>query len=137
MTQLYAEEIHMLEGLKHDKLEKYLDENPRIVPPFEIDVVETAETYTTPTTAMGQDEEPSEELLAVRIRQLKRRPEDLENVRKIMEAARMKNKIQFDKTHQLRPKKIEEGDWVLVTTTLTNNTRRQASSQEGGSGRMW
>ena len=31
-----------------------------------------------------------------------------------MEVARKKNKIRFDKTHRLRPKKIEEGDWVLV-----------------------
>ena len=35
---LYAEEIHMLEGLEDEELERYLDENPRIVPLFEIDV---------------------------------------------------------------------------------------------------
>ena len=25
-----------------------------------------------------------------------------------------KNKVVFDKTHRLRPKKVEEGDWVLL-----------------------
>ena len=65
-----------------------------------------------------------EELLAARIRQLERRPEDLENARKIMETARVKNKIRFDKTHRLRPKKIEEGDWVLVYDNSLDNQHR-------------
>ena len=34
----YAEEIHMLEGLEDEELERYLDENPWIVPLFEIDI---------------------------------------------------------------------------------------------------
>ena len=38
MTVLYAEEIHMLEGLEDEELERYLDKNPRIVPLPEIDV---------------------------------------------------------------------------------------------------
>ena len=62
-----------------------------------------------------------EELLAARIRQLERRPEDLEKARKMMEAARLKNQIRFDKTHRLRPKKIEEGDWVLVYDSSLDN----------------
>ena len=53
----------MLEGLKDDELEKYPDENPRIVPLFEIDVVETNETYTTSTPAAEWDDEPSEEAI--------------------------------------------------------------------------
>ena len=65
-----------------------------------------------------------EELLAARIRQLERRPEDLENARKIMETTRVKNKIRFDKTHRLRPKKIEEGDWVLVYDNSLDNQHR-------------
>ena len=63
MTPMYAEEIHMLEGLEDDRIGKYLDENPRIIPLFEIDVVETVETYTTPKTATEQDEEPNEEVM--------------------------------------------------------------------------
>ena len=39
MSPLYIEEIHMLEGLEDEELERYLDKNPRIV--FKIDVVET------------------------------------------------------------------------------------------------
>jgi hypothetical protein len=31
-----------------------------------------------------------------------------------LRAARVKNKERFDRTHRLRPKKMEEGDWVLV-----------------------
>ena len=53
----------MLEGLEDEELEKYLDKNSRIVPLFEIDVIETAETYTTPTTTVEQDYEPNEEAL--------------------------------------------------------------------------
>ena len=65
-----------------------------------------------------------EELLAVRIRQLERRPEDVEHVRKIMEVARVKNKIWFDTTHRLRPKKIEEADWVLVYDNSLDNQHK-------------
>ena len=38
----------------------------------------------------------------------------------------MKNKIKFDKTHRLRPKKIEEGDWVLVYENQHKKTRKFA-----------
>ena len=85
-----------------------------------------------------ENEMSREELLTAWIRQLERRPKDLEHARKIMEVARVNNKIQFDKTHRLRPKKIEEGDWVFsMTATLTTNTKRQGSSQEDGSAHMW
>ena len=43
----------------------------------------------------------------------------------MMKATRVKNKIWFDKTHRLRPKKIEEGDWVLV---YDNNLDNQHST---------
>jgi transposase InsO family protein len=68
-----------------------------------------------------ENEMSREELLAARIRQLERRPEDLEKARKMVEAARVKNKVRFDKTHRLRPKKIEEGDWVLVYDNSLDN----------------
>jgi hypothetical protein len=51
-----------------------------------------------------------EELLAARIRQLERRPEDTERAAERLRTARMRNKERFDRTHRLRPKKIEEGD---------------------------
>ena len=53
----------MVEGLDDEELENYLDKNPWIVPLFEIDVIETAETYTTPATTVEQDCEPNEEAL--------------------------------------------------------------------------
>ena len=72
---------------------------------------------------MGERDEPRR-IIAARIRQLERRPEDLEHARKIMEVARVKNKIRFDKTHRLRPKKIEEGDWVLVYDSSLDNQHK-------------
>ena len=53
-------------------------------------------------------------MLALRIRQLEHRPEDVELATQRFKEAQLKNKIRFDKTHRIRPKKIEEGDWVLV-----------------------
>ena len=63
MTPFYAKDIHMLEGLDDDELVNYLDEHPQIVHLFEIDVIETAGTYTTPTTTIEQDCEPNTEAL--------------------------------------------------------------------------
>ena len=40
MTPLYKEEVHMLEGLDDEELENYMEENPWIVPLFEIYVIE-------------------------------------------------------------------------------------------------
>ena len=45
MTPLYVEEIHMLEGLADEKVDSYLEENPRIVPLFEINVTEVVGPY--------------------------------------------------------------------------------------------
>ena len=54
----------MLEGLEDEELERYLDENPRIVPLFEIDVRGTANSYACPTESTGQEDEPGEDALA-------------------------------------------------------------------------
>ena len=62
-----------------------------------------------------------EELLATRIRQLERRPKDVERAKAKLHAARTRNKGRFDRTHRLRPKKIEEGDWVLVYDSSLDN----------------
>ena len=50
----------MLEGLD-DELENYLEENPQILPLFDIDVIETAGAYTTPTIAGDEECETSHE----------------------------------------------------------------------------
>jgi hypothetical protein len=65
-----------------------------------------------------------EELLAARIRQLERRPEDVERAAEKLRTARIRNKERFDRTHRLRPKKIEEGDWVLVYDSSLDNQHK-------------
>ena len=62
-----------------------------------------------------------EELLAARIRQLERTPEDVERATEKLRMARIRNKARFDRTHRLRPRKIEEGDWVLVYDSSLEN----------------
>lgn len=62
-----------------------------------------------------------EDLLALRIRQLERRPEDIEVAIKKLKEAREKNKERFDRKHRLRPKAIENGDWVLVYDSSLDN----------------
>ena len=37
---------------------------------------------------------------------------------------RMRNQARFDRTHRLRPRKIEEGDWVLVYDSSLDNQHR-------------
>ena len=81
-------------------------------------------TITSWVAIQWENEMSQEESLAARIRQLERRPEDLEHARKIMEVARVKNMIRFHKTHLLRPKKIEEGDWVLVYDNSLDNQHK-------------
>ena len=67
-----------------------------------------------------------EVLLAARIRQLERRPEDVEQAKAKLREARMKNKERFDWMHRLRPGKIEKGDWVLVYDNSLNNQHRSS-----------
>lgn len=62
-----------------------------------------------------------EDLLALRIRQLERRTEDIEEAIKRLKEARLKNKERFDRKHRLRPKTIEEDDWVLVYDSSLDN----------------
>ncbi|KAL3698249.1 hypothetical protein R1sor_012325 [Riccia sorocarpa] len=62
-----------------------------------------------------------ETLLALRIRQLEHREEDLADAQEKLKQARLKNKLRFDKTHRLRPKQIKVGDWVLVYDSSLEN----------------
>ena len=84
-------------------------------------VMPIEETITSWVAMPWENEMSREELLATRIRKLKRRPEDLELPKERLEAARIKNKARFDKTHRLRPRKIEEGDWVIVYDSSLDN----------------
>ena len=55
-----------------------------------------------------------ERLMELRIQQLERLPEDHRIALEKLKASRLNNKERFDKTHRLRSKPIEVGDWVLV-----------------------
>ena len=48
----------------------------------------------------------------------------MERAKAKLHAERARNKEQFDRTHRLRPKKIEEGDWVLVYYSCLDNQQR-------------
>jgi hypothetical protein len=41
-----------------------------------------------------------------------------------LRTARTRNKERFDRTHRLRPKKIEEGDWMLVYDSSLDNQHK-------------
>jgi hypothetical protein len=55
---------------------------------------------------------------------VERRPEDVERATEKLCTARVRNKERFDRTHRLRPKKIEEGDWVLVYDSSLDNQHK-------------
>ena len=67
-----------------------------------------------------------EELLVVRICQLKRRPKGIEQAATKLEEVQKMNKGHFDQTHQLWPKKIEEGHYVLVYDSYLDNQHLSA-----------
>ena len=69
-TPLYAESINMLEGLPDDEVDRYLEEHPRIVPLFEVDIMAAIEPY---ITTPGPDE-PDQ----AAIRELRQAQESLE-----------------------------------------------------------
>ena len=52
---LYAEGVHMLNGLADDEMESFLDEHPTIVPLFEIDVLTVVEPYLAETNRSRQE----------------------------------------------------------------------------------
>lgn len=63
-----------------------------------------------------KDGMPTEELLALRIRQLEKHPKDIEEVAKSLASSRMKSKEQFEKRYQKRitKKTFGPGDLVLI-----------------------
>ena len=48
----------------------------------------------------------------------------MERAAEKLRLARLKNKGWFDRTHRLRPKKIEEGNWVLVYDRSLDNQHK-------------
>ena len=59
-------------------------------------------------TVDWRDEMSREDLLTARIRQLERRPEDVEQAAERLRVARTRNKARFDRTHRLRPKRMRK-----------------------------
>ena len=72
LTPLYAECVNMLEGFVDEEVDQYLQENPKIVPLFEIDVAEAVAPY------IMQPENADEELNKEAIRELRQVQEALE-----------------------------------------------------------
>ena len=61
LTPLYAEGIHMLDGLADEEVDQYLQENPKIVPLFKIDVAEAVSPYI--LQPEENDEDPDKEVI--------------------------------------------------------------------------
>ena len=72
VSPLFAESMNMLEGLADDEVDPYLEENPRIVPLFEVDIVEGVSPY------IVQTEDDSEEPDNDAIRELRQAHDALE-----------------------------------------------------------
>ena len=72
LTPLYAVSIIMLEGLADKEVDRYLDEHPRIVPLFKVDIVEAITPY------VEQPEEIGDEPDRDTIRELRQAQESLE-----------------------------------------------------------
>jgi translation initiation factor IF-1 len=89
-------------------------------------VMPTERTIASWAALEWRNEMSREELLAARIRQLERRPEDVERATEKLRTARLRNKERLDRTHRLRPKRIEEGDWVLVYDSSLDNQHKAA-----------
>ena len=72
LKPLYAKSINMLDGLANDEVNRYLDEHPKIVPLFEVDIIEAVSPY---VTYRGKElDEPKQEL----IREMRQAQESLE-----------------------------------------------------------
>jgi hypothetical protein len=59
--------------------------------------------------------------MALRIPQLERTEDDIEVAKAHLKKARLGNKQAFNRKYRLRPRKIMEGDWVLVYENSLDN----------------
>ena len=55
---LYAEGVHMLDGLTEDEMHSFLEETPTIVPLFKIDVLSAVEPYIATNSKPDELHEP-------------------------------------------------------------------------------
>ena len=96
-------------------------------------IMPTETAIATWTVLPWKEEMSWEELLAVRIRQLEGRPEDIAEAIRRQQEARFRNKSRFDTKHRLRPRKIEEGDWVIVVERQAQHRPHRLSKPRTGS----
>ena len=94
--------------------------------PFELmygqkPIMPTEEAITTWSILPWEMNISREDLLALRIRQLERHKEDVEQAKIKLKDARVKNKAAFDQKHRLRPIALQDGDWVLVYDSSLDN----------------
>ena len=47
VTPLYAESLNRLEGLPDEEVDRYMEEHPKIVPLFEVDITAAVRPYIT------------------------------------------------------------------------------------------
>ena len=62
------------------------------------------------------------ELLAIRIRQLERRPTDIAEAIKKLKECRIRNADNWNAKHRLRPVEITAGDWVVLWDASLDNS---------------
>jgi hypothetical protein len=73
-----------------------------------------------------QAEISKEELMALWIRQLERRADDIEVAKSRLKSARLRNKEAFDQPDRLPPRTIMERDWVLIYDSILHNQHSAA-----------
>ena len=88
-------------------------------PLLPFDILEA--TYLSPPQDFGI---PTEELVAIRARQLAKRPEDIEKMRNKVTDSRVRNLLQFEKRHR---SKIIDFDFKPGSLVLVRNTRVEES----------
>ena len=54
-TPLYAESIYMLDGLADEEVDRYLEEHPKIISLFEVDVAEAVTLYIVQPEEVGKE----------------------------------------------------------------------------------
>ena len=85
-----------------------------------------------------QEEMSREGLLATRIQQLERRPEDVELAIERLRQARLKNKENFDKKHHFEKGKLKkEIGFLAMILVLTINIALVESLQNDGLAHLW
>jgi hypothetical protein len=79
-------------------------------------------------TIAWEDNVSNKKFLLKRIELFDQTPAKVAEAIEKVKAKRMANKPRFDKKHQLKPKPIEEGDWVLIAEGGLKNQHLSAKN---------